>query len=443
MKIIPTSKGIWLVSLPIILAGLSETIIQVTDAIFLSRFGVIELGAVALAETIYGMSVVFLLGLAEGIQVITARRAGQDRSGEIGKVFDQGLYLLFITSIGLVLAITFASPYLTSVIISSDNIRAAVDSFLKIIFVGVPFFAANFAYSALYISISQTRPLIYAMIILAITNVILDYCLIFGAFGFPRLGMQGAALASITAEVCAFLFFTFYTLKYIDIIKYGLFRFEKWNTPLSKLLLSISSPVALTMLLEALRWFLFFAIIEQRGEETLARANVIYSYYALLLIPVQGFSDTTCSMVSNLIGQQQASSIPLLIRRVMFLSYLVTAAFVAIALLLPEIVLQVFTSDSVMIDGCISGLQVVAVAILVVIPARLFATAILGTGDTVAACAIELVLTVCMLLAASGAALTFQLSLAAIWTSFLIGWLSSLALSYTWLKGGYWKRLYI
>ena len=443
MKIAPTSREIWLVSLPIILAGFSETITKVTDAIFLARFGVTELGAVALAETLYGMAVVVLLGLVEGIQVLSARRAGQERPEEIGKVFDQGLYLLLIASGVLVVTMSLASPFLSRLVIASDAIRAAVDSFLIVIVAGIPFFAVNFAYSALYISISQTRVLAYATLVLAITNIFLDYCLIFGACGFPRLGLQGAAFASVIAEVGTFVFFTVYTLRHIDIEHYQIFRFERWNSRLSILLVSMSWPVALGLLLEALRWFLFFAIVEQRGEKILAQSNIIYSYYALLLIPLQGFSETTCSMVSHLIGRQQSSSIPVLIRRAMFLSYLVTAAFVALGLLCPTCVLQVFTSEGALVDGGVEGLRVVATVMLIMIPAKLYTTAILGAGDTLATFGIELVLTACMLLTALGTALTFQLPLALIWTSVLIGWLSSLAASYTWFKGEYWKRLYL
>ena len=443
MKITPTSRGIWSISLPIILSGLSETIIKVTDTVFLARYGITELGAVALAETLYGIAVVLLLGLVEGIQIITARRAGQDRPEDIGAVFNQGVYLLLLASVGLAFAMTFVAPLLTALVISSEPVRLAVDSYLKIIVFGIPFFAVNFAYSAVYISISRTRVLFMGTALLAVTNIILDYGLIFGSLGLPRLGIEGAALASVIAEVGACVFFTCYTLNDLDMKKYGLLLFKKWNTPLTKLLVSISSPVALKALLEAVRWFVFFAIIEQLGEVALAGSNIIYSFYALLIIPLDGFSETTCSMVSNLIGQRQSTRIPVLIKRAMVLSYLVTAVFLTIGLLFPEVILFAFAADSQAIQGCIDGLRVVAVAMLFIIPGKLLATVILGAGDTLMTFGLELVFTVCMLLWASGAALSLQLPLAYIWTSLLIGWLGSLALSYTWLRGEYWKRLSI
>ena len=98
MKVRTTSGSLWAISFPIMIAGVSETIIDVTDAIFLGHYGITELGAVALADAIYMTLVVFTVGLADGIQVIVARRAGEGKREEIGRTFGQGLYLLGIAS---------------------------------------------------------------------------------------------------------------------------------------------------------------------------------------------------------------------------------------------------------------------------------------------------------------------------------------------------------
>ena len=77
MKVRITSGSLWAISFPIMIAGVSETVVDVTDAIFLGHYGITELGAVALADSIYLMLVVFAIGLADGMQVLIARRAGE------------------------------------------------------------------------------------------------------------------------------------------------------------------------------------------------------------------------------------------------------------------------------------------------------------------------------------------------------------------------------
>jgi len=309
MEIQTTYKDIWKISFPIILAGIGEAIIIVTDTVFLGRVGIVELGAIALADAIYFMFMVLSLSLSEGIQIIIARRTGEKNYEEIGNVFNQSLYMLCILGFVLFIILKFLSPYFIDIIVNSENIKTAVNDFLQIMAFGILFGSFNLAYDALYIGMSRTRILITATVILAIINIILDYCLIFGNFGFPVMEIKGAALASVIAEISAFLFLTFYTLKNLNIKKYGLFVFKKWNNPLFKKILNISNPLIFQNLIETARWFLFFVIIEQIGENALARANIIYSSYIFFLVPIDGFAETANTMVSNIIGQGKSGKI--------------------------------------------------------------------------------------------------------------------------------------
>ena len=441
MKAIISSRRLLSLSVPIMFAGIGEIIIEVTDAIFLARYGIIELGAVLLADTIYGVAVVLVLGLVDGIQVLVARRAGEGRTKEIGNTFNQGVYLIVLVGVAVTLFIALASPSATGLLIGDDEVRRAADAFLRIVAFKVVFDGMNFAYSALYVGLSRTRPLIGATVVLAITNVSLDYGLIFGHFGLPRLGIEGAAIASLVAEVAAFLFLTASTILLLEVKKYGLFAFGKWNGRLAKSLIWISSPVVLDGLVGSIRWVLFFVIIERLGPEPLGVSNILYNCYVVLLVALDAFSETTCSTVSNLIGQDKASRLWTLLRRTISLCYLVTAPFIALALLFPDWVLFVFGPDAAFMEGSVAGLRVIALAVLIVIPGEIYASAVAGTGDTVAAFWIELLTSLCILAYAYFAAFSLGLPLEYIWLSEWIGWLVCATLSYAWLRGGKWRRL--
>jgi Na+-driven multidrug efflux pump len=206
MKVRVTSRHIWAVSLPVIFAGLSETIVEVTDILFLGRYGTTELAAVGLADAIYSVCLFLTLGLVDGIQIIIARRAGQGRAQEIGAVFNQGVYLLVAVSVLFILLLKGVVPPLAADIIRSSDIAVAVDDFLQIFAFAMFFHGINLALSAFYVGISRTGALIGATIVLAIVNIFLDYALIFGHFGFPELGIRGAAIGSLCAEITAFLY---------------------------------------------------------------------------------------------------------------------------------------------------------------------------------------------------------------------------------------------
>src|SRR5262249_6765555 len=126
------SRMVWAVSVPLIFAEVSETILHVTDTMFLARVGTVEVGAVALADTILEMWVVLTVGLVDGIQVLLARRVGQGRDRAVGETFNQGFLLLGAVSIALTVSLRAISPHLTAWLVRSADVGAAMDAFLGI-----------------------------------------------------------------------------------------------------------------------------------------------------------------------------------------------------------------------------------------------------------------------------------------------------------------------
>lgn len=436
----PSYRNIWGVSYPLIIAGVSETVIDVTDTIFLAHYGTTELGAIALADAIYAVALFMTLGLVDGIQITIGRRAGEGAAQQIGRVFNQGLYLLGIAAVLLILVLKLLVPPLTGLVFASDAVHAAVDDYLQIAAYGLLFHSFNLAISTFYVGISRTRVLIGATLVLAVTNIALDYALIFGNWGLPELGIAGAGYASLIAEMatCAFLLADVLRRRYPA--SHGLLRFGRWDAPLATRLLSISMPVSLETLVETGRWLAFFAIIEQLGERPLAQANIIYSCYALLLIPVDAFSETVCSMASNLIGQGKAQRLVPLLRRTIVLSYIAIAPLLLLMLAFPEPVIAIFSDAPGMISGTLEGLLVMLLVTLIAVPGGILYAAVTGTGDTPAVLRMQLLITLVTLLLAYAAAIPLGLPLAFIWLAEGGGWLTALLLSWGWLRAGRWRR---
>src|SRR5205809_5285415 len=95
------SRVVWRVSLPIIFVEATETLDHLIDTMFLARVGVTELGAIAVADSILLLFLVSPLALVDGIQILTARRAGQRRLEAVGAAFNQGFVLVLLVCIAL------------------------------------------------------------------------------------------------------------------------------------------------------------------------------------------------------------------------------------------------------------------------------------------------------------------------------------------------------
>jgi Na+-driven multidrug efflux pump len=305
------------------------------------------------------------------------------------------------------------------------------------------FNAANMALSALLVSLGRTRALIGATVVMGATNSVVGYCLIFGKFGLPEMGIQGAAIGSVAAELAAFIFLTMHTLRYVDVRRYALFRLPRLDARTVGSLAVISWPVALQAMLECLRWLMFFLILEQVSEELLAFSNIVYCAYALLLIPSEAFSEVVNSRVSSLIGAGQSDRIGVLTRRLIALSMVVTLPLAVLVLLFPGIVLSIFLPDPDMIADSINGMRALSAAMLIVIPGAIWLTVVVSTGDTLAAFVIELLMSLAMLAATFLAALVLEWPLELIWMAIPLGWLVALVCSYLYVKVGIWQRLEI
>ena len=305
MRFQPTYGNIWGVTYPLIFAGISETVIDVTDTVFLAHYGTTELAAIGVADAVYGLSLFLVVGLVEATQIMIGRRAGQARPVMLGRVFNLGLALLVLSAAVMIPMILFAAPVLLEYALADLSLAHTAFDYLRIAAFALLFQALNMVISAFLIGVSRTRVLIAASLVLAATNITLDSVLIFGRLGFPELGISGAAIATLSAEAATTLLLLAYLAWRRYPGRFGLFRFTGWSASLAASVTRLALPGAANSLVDMAKWFALLVIIEKAGEVPLAGANIVLACYSLLLIPVESFSETVCSMVSNLIGQRR------------------------------------------------------------------------------------------------------------------------------------------
>ncbi len=432
---------VWKVSLPIIFVEATETLDHLIDTLFLARVGVTELGAIAVADAVMLLFLILPLSLVDGIQILTARRVGQRRPDAVGAVFNQGLLITMVLCFAAMIGLKLFSPVVAHWLVGSEAVGAPIHGYLQLDAYSIPFAGATFAFSALLTSLGKTRALIPTTIILVVVDIILNYMFIFGKFGCPALGMRGAAVGSIGAELATTIFLAVYVLRNFDARKYGFLRHWSFEHRTTRLLGLLSGPIALQGLLEDLRWVVFFLIIERVGISALAIANIVFTCYTIFWIPTEGFAETACSMVSRYIGRNRAHRIGELLRSTTFAAILATIPFIAVALIAPQWMVAAFSPGSDLLGESNASLRVVALAMLIGIPAEMWCTAVAGTGDTTAALGIEFVATIAMIGLTWLAAIYLGWPMALVWMVVPITGILCLVISYGWMKSGVWKRL--
>lgn len=232
-----------------------EQLINMTDAVFLGRVGEVELGASALACMYYLAIYMLGFGFGLGIQVLVARKNGEGQWDETGKVFWQGQYFLLALALGLCLLSELFSPFLLRRMIASEAVWQAAVSYVSGRNFGLFFAFPVLAFRSFFVGITKTKILIVNSVLMVLVNVVLNYVLIFGRFGFPAMGISGAAIASSLAEGFSLLFFVFYVWQKVDRKHFGLMPSFNWM--LLRQLCRLSVWTMIRSFVCVIPWFLF------------------------------------------------------------------------------------------------------------------------------------------------------------------------------------------
>lgn len=435
-----SNKHITKIGLPILLSLLAQNIIQVIDTAFLGRVGDVELGASALAGIIYIAIYTIGFGFSMGSQILIGRRNGEKNYNQIGEIVIQGILFLFIPAILLIFAFKMGLTEILLGIFKSDNISGAVSDYLDWRVYGFVFSFANSCFRAFYIGVAQTRVLLTSSIVMAIVNIILDYALIFGHFGLPEMGIGGAALASVIAEISATVFYIIYTRRKIDLEKYGFTKITfKWSV--IKRVLDISIYMMIQYMLSIITWMMFFVFIENYlGERPLAITNIIRSLYTILTLPANALSSAVNTLVSNTIGANKKGQVLDLIKRTSILSLFSMLIIVLLVAIMPSVFLHVYTNDAALISETISPLYVLLATLPIYSVGTIAFSGLSGTGNTRTALAFEIV-AICFYFGYSWLIIAhLQLSVNWAWTTELVYWGLLLISSVVYLRSKKWMK---
>ena len=233
-------RNIFRVSLPIMISLVMEQLIGMTDTVFLGRVGEVELGASALAGVFYISIYMIGFGFSLGVQILIGRSNGEGDYKATGKAFWQGLYfLLFLAIVTCCLFEILAGPIM-NLAVSSEHVREAALKYVRWRLPSLLFSYCTVMYRSFYIGTTRTSSLTLNGIVMVLSNIFFNWTLIFGKFGLPALGIEGAAIGSTLAEFVSLLFFCLHTRFRFDIDTYGMRTPAAYDPALMRSIMKIS-----------------------------------------------------------------------------------------------------------------------------------------------------------------------------------------------------------
>ncbi len=383
-------KNIWQVAAPILAGLIIHQLIGMTDTVFLGHLGEIELGASALGGVFY--IVLFMLGhgFSTGVQIIIARRHGENNCNKIADVFYQSsFFLLFTAAILVILTHLFSRPLLATFISSSKVLEATLDYVNPRVW-GLLFSFIIVNFRAFFVGITITKVLTYNALCMLLSNIILDYGLIFGNLGMPKLGIAGSAYASVAAEAVSVLFFIIYIVFKLDWQTFGFKKIRWWNKKLLTEIFNLSFWTTMQSIVSLATWLFFLIAIENLGEKELAISNILRSISSLIFMIVGALSATANSLTSNLIGCKRIQEIRPTVMRIIKMAYAMGIPLVILLLFAYKPVVAVYTNDSQLTKGILPPYIMMLSTYLTLVPGMILLSTISGSGRTKLGMNIEL-----------------------------------------------------
>lgn len=423
-----------------------QSIVTFTDAIFISELGDTAIGAFGNGSLLYVSFFMFIRGLSDGTQIEVAFLDGKKEYSTIGKTLLNAQFFQLILSVIIFSCLFFLGEFIIFKLSSSQDVGEAMLAFIKVRGWGIFFAAQHITLVGFFIGLGRTNVILYSALLIAITNICLDYCFVRGNFGFPEMGLQGAPLASSIAEAVGFIFLFTVLLKNKALQKIG-YTFRIVNIALKKhfKILSLSFPLMLQGLVSLATWLVFFTLIEHMGKSALETAHNIRYMYFLAFVPIFGFAASTKTIVSNLKGQNELKKIQTAQGKLMILSVGFMVLFFHGGILYPETLIRLVDhnpnisaqvlADSVYIVQFVSG-SIFIFAIVAV----LFNT-VSGLGETKVSFSIEVISIIIYLIACHFFISKWQWDIKDVWWVEYIYFISLGIFSFIYLL--YYRKKYI
>ena len=419
---------------------LAENLVGVIDTAFLGHVGELELAASAIASAFYLILFIVGLGFGTGTQILIARRNGEKNYSKIGGIFENSLYFIWIFSAAVIILSLLFSRKILGFMLNSEDILNAALQYLNIRAFSLFFALGCVIMRSFFVGIQLTRYIGMGAFIIAGTNFIFDYLLIFGKFGFPQMGLEGAAIACIFAEVAGFAYFVWIIVKKVNLDKYNIFKFQKPQLQIISQTMRLSIFTMLQNLVSISSWFLFFVIIEKTGEKNLATSNIIRSFYILMVCPLWAYGSAVSTLVSNAIGAKQRRYVFQIIRRVVVFGLITsTIAFIPV-LISAKGIITIYTDNMELVDMGFKALYVLGVANILSSVAWVIFSSISATGNTMIALFVETFTLICYVSSVYLFALKFPTHLEIIWSAEIVYQVVLVTLSVLYLRTMHWVK---
>ena len=369
---------------PIMLSNLIAQIQMFIDRIFLGRMDILYMSAVGNATAPMWTTMSFVFSMSMGASILISQSVGEK---DIEKAKDYAASLIKchnVIPVLLFLFWIFCSPLVFKLMGVSENVMKPCVTYTRL-YAPVYLITGLYAsYSVVFQTSNYTKPLVAYGILRSVLNIILDYLLIFGNFGFPRMEIAGAALGTTIAEYvgAGYLFYVTITKKKMFFTSPGLKRILGAQVRPYIKSIKLGIPTACEDFLWNIGNLCIIRILNSINETAAGIYSMVFTVEILFVVVIGSIGNGTMTLTGEATGAKDMKLYRSVVKTAIQWSFLVSAFALIFVSLFPRLTLSLFTTDKDVIEMSVIFIILVAVNLFGKSGNIIIGNGIRGYGDT-------------------------------------------------------------
>ncbi len=365
MGTMPVNKLLITMSLPMMISMIVQALYNIVDSIFVSMISENALSAVSLAFPIQTLLIAVATGTGVGVNAVLSRALGEKNPEKASSTAMHGIFLSLMSFLVFVIIGIFAiKPFYRSQTIGADieifNYGVQYTSIVCIASFGI---FGQIIFERLLQSTGKTIYSMYAQASGAIINIIFDPILIFGLFGMPKLGVVGAAIATVLGQIVAACVAIFFNIKVNKEIKLSLKGF-KLDKKIIGTIYTVGAPSIIMQAIGSVMNYGMNLILIGFTSTATAVFGIYYKIQSIFFMPVFGLNNGMVPIVAYNYGALNRKRLVKTVKLSIMYAMILTITGFLIFQIMPEKLLGLFDASSNMLEIGIPALRIISISYL-------------------------------------------------------------------------------
>ena len=360
MGTMPVNKLLISMSLPMIISMLVQAIYNIVDSVFVAQISENALTAVSLAFPLQNLMIAFAGGTAVGVNALLSRSLGEKNQDHVNQTAVNSVFIFLVTAVIFMIAgLTLSNLFFNVQTTNTEIVNAGTQYSMIVVGCSIGLFC-QFLFERLLQATGRTLFTMVTQGLGAIINIILDPIFIFGLCGFPKMGVAGAALATITGQIIACLLALFFNLKFNHDIHFKFKRFRP-NAHIVKQIYSVGIPSIIMQSIGSVMTFGMNTILITFSTTATAVFGVYFKLQSFVFMPVFGLNNGMIPIIAYNLGAKQKKRMFDTIKLAMIYATGMMIIGVIFFETIPQTLLGFFNASEAMIKIGTPALRIIAI----------------------------------------------------------------------------------